>query len=194
MDKCSQAANSHLSDTRYSNVSRRRTESPWISRSNNDLFPPLEVNELSQCVLPSKLLIDRKPALARAISLPSISDHVTSRSKQLSLSSATDNSFYPMHLQRAPREWRTQAPDASKLKVECDLGLSMSTPPRRGPLDWAFPYYDSKNNAAVWDGAGWGSMQHDTQTNAALGVTVGGIPPPRSSLVGEWNVINLGGG
>jgi hypothetical protein len=187
LEKISKTAVSHPLEAVQLDASRRRTESPQMPMPKNDFFPPAQD--------PSPPPIDRKHALTRAMSLPYISHHAA-RSEQPSLSSLTDDSFYPSYLQYPTSERKTRAPGAGKPTEEHNLRSSVpiSRESSTRPLPPEFPYYRTANNAALWDGSGWDSMQHATQTNPELGLTVSGMSIPRASLAGEWNMINLGGG
>jgi hypothetical protein len=181
--KLPKAVRLHSPDVACQDRSRRRTESPQVSTSD-----PTFSLEYDDGPSPPTLLtipyMDRKRSLVRTTSLPSISDYKTPTSEP-SLSSATDDSFYPSYLKRPhTRDRKIQDDNVTRLTEEPDLGLPMPISRRRTRP----PSSNTTDNAALWDGAGWDSMQHVTQKNAALGEG----SPTRTSLAGEWYAMNWG--
>jgi hypothetical protein len=111
---------------------------------------------------------------------------------QQSSRSSSDSTFYPSYLKHPTQERIIRALDAAKPLGEPDFGSSVPiSGVRARPSDTVFSYYQSTSNAALWDGTGWSSIQHATQANSALSVTVRELSPPRASPAGEWHALSL---
>jgi hypothetical protein len=143
-------------------------------------FPPL---------MPSAPSMTSRRLLRRPVSLPSIAHYAGIQHKTSSISTP-DDSFYPSYLHRG-HEPRVRAPKLPGSTGEPNLGSSV--PISRAlirPSAPELPFYDSTDNSALWNGIGWDTMQQKPSSDATP--TLPGLSPPRGSLVGEWNSINLG--
>jgi hypothetical protein len=173
--------------------SRRQTESPQVPDAERDAQNHMTLQPNPNSLLASPLVLPTSPQrmLRRPASLSSIPHHVIHQTDQAS-SPPTDDSFYPSYLHRSRREPRVRLFNLLRTG-DPDLKPAIPTSGAHNrPLAPELPFYDSANNAAVWDGRGWESIQHKPEPNTTPPLP--GLSPPRGSLVSEWNLINLGGG
>jgi hypothetical protein len=172
---------------------RRQTESPQVPDAERDAQNHMAFHPSpnSQLVSPQVLPTSPQRTLKRPVSLSSIPDHMIHQTGQAS-SPPTDDSFYPSYLHRSRREPRERL---FNLLRTGDPDLKPAIPASGAhtrPLAPELPFYNSANNAALWDGRGWDSIQQKSEPDATPPLP--GLSPPRGSLMGEWNLINLGGG
>jgi hypothetical protein len=159
--------------------------SPAVQFDHGDIVPssnePVTENFTS--------LLSPTQTLRRSVSLSSVTKQPIPKAKQSSL--AVDDSFYPWYLRVRRHPF---VPTSHSYNSVRESDVLSSVPIHRSlvqHLPPALPGYESKTNAALWEGIGWEAMEqapHKKSSSEDNG------PPPGHSLTCEWSTISLGGG